>query len=145
MKKMETEEYVAVDPCTYDKALVQYLIMFGDVRSLNSVKLFLGLMVKCEWSVTYTDCLGDGKKKVVGTITNNGELRLTNTEARDTYGISSSAFYKAIRDLIDRGLIKINRRGGGAGNRYSICKPTVLEPVYHRYKSIKGRHSAKIF
>jgi hypothetical protein len=140
---IRAEEYASVDPCIYDRALVQYLIMFGDVRSLNSLKLFLALMVKCQWSVTYTDCGGEGQKRMVATITNN-ELRLTNTEARDTYGISPSAFYKAIRDLIDRGLIKKTGRDGG-GNMYAICAPAILKPVYHRYQSIKSRHSAKMF
>jgi hypothetical protein len=143
---IRAEEYAsAVDPSIYDRALVQYLIMFGDVRSLNSLKLFLALMVKCEWSVTYTDCEKDGHKKMVATITNNGELRLTCTEAYETYHISKNSFYRAIRDLIDRGLIKITRRGGGGGNRYGVCKPAILEPVYHRYKSVKDRHSPKIF
>jgi hypothetical protein len=141
---IRAEEYAsAVDPSIYDRALVQYLIMFGDVRSLNSLKLFLALMVKTDWAATYTDCGSEGQKKMVATITNN-ELRLTNTEAYETYKISSSAFYKAMRDLIDKGLIKKTGRDGD-GNMYAICASAILKPVYHRYKSIRGRHSPKIF
>ena len=134
---MESGPYVtAVDPGIFDRALIQYLLVCGTLRSLNTLKVFLILLWKCEWSMTYFD---GNVKWPTATITNNGKLRLTGTEASETYGISHSAFYKAIADLIDRGLVKIAKRGYGGGNLYEICAPRFAQTVNRRFKAARAR------
>jgi len=46
-------------------------------------------------------------------ITNNGEIVFTYGEAKNSYGIGSSRFRRAINSLIDKGFIDVNHHGGG--------------------------------
>jgi len=62
-----------------------------------------------------------GKRQWV--IANNGEIEFTYPEAERKYGISGSAFRKAIDELRDKGFIDIAESGAGlykAKNLYSI-------------------------
>lgn len=123
---MINHEYTANDAYVYDRAMLHHLVAFKRIRSVNSYRVFLILLAKCTWSITF---FGDSKRPVAH-ITNNGKLRLTSSEAYERYGIHPTAFYAAIRDLWERGLIDVVKRGRGAGNRYAICQI----PMYHSYR-----------
>jgi hypothetical protein len=131
---------VALDPCIFDRALIQYVFIYGSIRSINTIKVFLILLSKCEWAVTYFD---QDKKKPVATINNNGTIRFTSTDAYESYNISPSAFYKAIRDLKDRLLIRVAHKGGGSGNRYEILTPPLLKPITSRLRRAKQRENER--
>jgi len=143
---MEEEIFEAViDPHVYDRALLHHLLILGEVQSLNAIRIYLIFLSLLDYSVTYIDGPRHGQKETMATVTNNGKLRFTYSEAEQTYGISRSAFYKAIRYLIVRGLIEVTKRGGGGGNMYAICKPIALESVSHRITAAKERAHEREF
>ena len=58
-------------------------------------------------------------------VINNGEIEFTYTEAEDRWGVSRSAFQRALKQLVDKGFIDVEFRGSGvcgSSNRYAISE-----------------------
>ncbi len=127
---MNPYEYTAIDPYVCDRALLHYLAAFKRIRSVNSYRVLLILLAKCKWSITFS---GDSKHPVARII-NNGQLKLTSSEAFERYEIYPSAFYTAICDLEVRGIIEVAKHGKGAGNLYAIQQSPLLG-FYRHYSS----------
>jgi hypothetical protein len=131
---MNPFEYIGNDPAIFDRAILHYLAASKRICNINSFRVLLILLAKCEWSFTY---FGDSKPPIAR-ITNNGQLRLTSSEAYERYNIHPSAFYAAIRDLWERGLIYVTKRGKGAGNLYAIAQAPLIG-LYRRYSRVEWR------
>ena len=129
---MSNHEYTAIDPYVCDRAIFHHLAAFKHIQHINSFRVVLILLGKCTWSITY---FGNSKRPVAR-ITNNGQLVLTSSEAFERYEIHPSAFYVAIRDLCERGLIAVVKRGK-SGNQYAIL-PFLVSTLYRRYAENDG-------
>ena len=125
---MTDYEFTTNDFIYMDRGVLGALLALRSIRRLTSLRVFLALLSLCKWSITFSEAL----QQPVATIINNGELKLTSTEAYEQFGIHKSTFYAAIRDLVEHGLIVITRRGKGSGNRYAICNSRLYEVYRNR-------------
>jgi DNA-binding PadR family transcriptional regulator len=58
-------------------------------------------------------------------IENNGEIVFSYTEAQKKYGITKPRFQRALKELVEKGLIDVTHHGGGVRgdfSTYAICE-----------------------
>jgi len=109
---------------------------FMSIKSVTAIRVLMLFLYKCRWQYV----IDDVSHKTYYVLRNQGQIRLTYSDAFRQIGIAKSQFYKAVKTLIYHGFIEIAKHGYGSGNLYSLSEMwkdcqwrSIAVPRYERY------------
>jgi len=83
---------------------------FLSLKTAAACQVLMIFLNKCRYEKVQ---IKPGTRDKEWRITNNGEIQFTYTEAKQKYGISAGRFTRAIDNLVEKGLIDIEKSGFG--------------------------------